>query len=149
MLYLQDTDKARKDMVKECRDCGETKILALFHTNRNGFRANCKECRSVKDRRDKLLRFYNITPETYAELLRKQDGVCRICKQPESLIDTRTGFAMALAVDHDHSCCPGEKTCGNCIRGLLCARCNTAIGLMDDDVDLLLQSILYLRSTNV
>lgn len=36
-------------------------------------------------------------------------------------------------VDHDHTCCVGEKSCGMCIRGLLCKRCNQLLGIAQDD----------------
>jgi hypothetical protein len=39
------------------------------------------------------------------------------------------------AVDHDHRCCPGNYSCGNCIRGVLCRGCNTALGGINDQID--------------
>jgi hypothetical protein len=50
----------------------------------------------------------------------------------------------AFAVDHDHSCCPGRKACGKCIRGLLCANCNQGLGKFKDDPKLLRNAIDYL-----
>lgn len=51
------------------------------------------------------------------------------------------GGAENLHFDHDHSCCTttrtSSKTCGACLRGRLCASCNTALGLMRDDPKLL------------
>lgn len=88
------------------------------------------------------LRDFHLTVEQYNALLAKQGGVCAICKKPE----TRTvkGKVSNLAVDHDQSCCAeSSKSCGKCIRGLLCYRCNTAIGLLFDDLTILEQAMFY------
>ena len=68
---------------------------------------------------------YKLTKFMYLEMLEKQNGVCAICKLPPN--------RNWLAVDHDHACCPGIKTCGKCIRGLLCGSCNSFLGRVNDD----------------
>lgn len=132
--------------MKTCFDCKLTKPFSEYHTSGKGFRLNCKSCRSIRDRSDKLLRLYNITAEQYLEMLRKQNGTCKICGQQETRRDSRTGAIRFLAVDHDHSCCPGEKTCGQCVRSLLCSRCNLIIGMADDNVNFLVDAIIYLKN---
>lgn len=37
-----------------------------------------------------------------------------------------------LVLDHDHSCCSSERNCGYCLRGVLCNRCNVALGMLMD-----------------
>jgi len=73
---------------------------------------------------------FGCSREQYLTLLQQQNGVCAICsKSPD-------GRFKRLAVDHDH------KT--GCVRGLLCSRCNRAIGLLGDDPGMLAQATRYL-----
>jgi hypothetical protein len=83
----------------------------------------------------KKLAKFNLTVEQYDQMLLVQGGVCAICKQPETHRHRGTGVVVSLAVDHDHRCCPGRRSCGNCVRGLLCDRCN--LGRWPDDPALL------------
>lgn len=70
---------------------------------------------------------FGIEAEQYAEMWDKQGGVCGLCQQPEHAGGRR------LAVDHDHSCCPGIRSCGKCVRGLLCLSCNTKLGFYENN----------------
>lgn len=65
---------------------------------------------------------FNLTPEDYDAMFEAQGGVCAIChKRPDELKKRGT---KRLHIDHDHSCCPGVRSCGKCVRGLLCFTCN-------------------------
>lgn len=51
----------------------------------------------------------------------------------------------AVNVDHDHSCCSGETSCGLCVRGLLCTRCNVRLGAIESvNRDMLLGDLAYI-----
>ena len=69
---------------------------------------------------------YNITLEDYALILKEQNGCCKGCLKHHSEFKTR------LSVDHDHKCCSGGVSCGKCIRGIFCFKCNL---IMRDDID--------------
>lgn len=116
---------------KDCYLCERSLKLTDFHSKRR----ECKDCsKSIK-----LTYRYGITMEDYQVLLEEQNGVCAICQRsPEE--------AGVLAVDHDHRCCPTEKTCGKCIRGLICTCCNVSIGRFNDDVERLVRAAEYLKS---
>lgn len=81
---------------------------------------------------------YKITLREYDEKLAAQGGGCAICSgvNPDG---------KRLAVDHDHSCCPGKKSCGKCVRDLLCDACNHGIGRFMDDVERMARAIEYLE----
>jgi hypothetical protein len=75
---------------------------------------------------------HGVSGEEYARRLADQDGKCRLCGTPEA--ESRHGV---LDVDHCH-------TSGR-IRGLLCHRCNWALGLLGDDPALLRCAAEYLE----
>lgn len=87
--------------------------------------------------------WFNMTFEQYEDMYAEQGGVCAICRQPETAM--RDGRVLDLAVDHDHACCPEKgRSCGKCIRALLCSNCNNAIGKMQDDPGRLMAAAAYL-----
>jgi len=130
--------------LKQCPHCeiakGLEKGFSKNRSNKDGYASWCKDCckqkKSVEYLKDKkkpdfllkrkqyhqewhLKSLYDMSLESYQELFERQNGICAICKEPPG--------KWALRVDHNHSCCPGAKTCGKCIRGLLCMRCNAAL----------------------
>ena len=82
----------------------------------------------LQSRRNKLKSKFGITLEEYSKMLETQQGVCAICGCPPG--------KRSLAVDHDH-------TTGQ-IRELLCGRCNTILGLVDEKVQCLEALAAYL-----
>lgn len=80
---------------------------------------------SLEMRRAHRLRYrYNISKEQYDEMFRAQGGVCASCGEESP--------TRALDVDHDHACCPGERSCGACVRALLCRGCNWTVGVIEN-----------------
>lgn len=93
---------------------------------------------------DALLRkTYSVTLEHWNALWRMQGGVCAICGGHE--VSLYRGVLRSLSIDHDHTCCPGTPTCGQCTRGLLCMRCNRALGLFQENPELLRAAAEYLE----
>ena len=99
----------------------------------NAYRRDRRTEPEVKraDRAGHLKRKYGITIEQYETLLAEQGGGCAICgRKPRPDI--------SLHVDHDHR--TGQ------LRGILCFRCNNALGDFDDDAGLLQQALGYVVS---
>lgn len=76
------------------------------------------------------LKKYGITHEDYEHMLQLQNEKCAICGKPLSENGKR------FSVDHDHI--SGK------VRGLLCSRCNLALGYVKDNIDTLHNMIDYL-----
>jgi hypothetical protein len=74
---------------------------------------------------------HGITKETYFKMLEDQNNVCKICKKEQHMKD------RDLYIDHCHV--TGK------VRGLLCANCNTAIGMFNDSLELMQTAMDYIR----
>lgn len=151
---------------KLCRKCKRTLPSSAFYRSKaepDGLQYHCKECkraynaanRAAINARQKAylaskpkvaakapaqkkrvtLRGYGLTTDDYEAMVSAQGGVCAICEMPETSI-APTGKARSLSVDHDHET--------GAVRGLLCGRCNRAIGLFADDPDRLRAAAGYL-----
>jgi hypothetical protein len=123
--------KKQGDMI-HCRYCEQYLPKSNFWSNNT----YCKTCIPVIGHMGNLKR-YGLTRDDYVDLEKSQNGVCKICGEVEK-------YNKRLSIDHDHSCCFGPKSCGKCIRGLLCSRCNKVLGQLNDNKVLLKKMIEYL-----
>ena len=83
-----------------------------------------------------LKRTFGLTPEQFQQMIESQNRKCDLCNRE---------FVYTPHIDHDHSCCPGKKSCGKCIRSLLCHNCNTALGNLQDSPELLRKAADYIE----
>ena len=90
-------------------------------------------------RKSRLKKRFKLSLEDYENILIAQDYKCAICKAPQADIK------KSLSVDHDRTCCPTDYSCGGCVRGLLCDRCNFGIGYFKDDENLLEIAANYVK----
>lgn len=91
-------------------------------------------CKNHADR----ARNWGMTPDDLASVL--NDASCEICESTQK-----------LCLDHNHvnSCDhPKDRGCIDCLRAVLCSSCNSALGLMQDDVTRLQAAIQYLQKYN-
>jgi hypothetical protein len=127
---------------KPCGKCGAVLPLIDFpvaHSAPDGHYSLCFPCKRRSGRRsarkdtsralrdaNHIRRKYGLTPEAFAAKLAAQDGRCTLCPPdapPPKFWD----------VDHDHDCCPGQWSCGRCLRDILCPKHNRALGAWGDD----------------
>lgn len=106
-----------------------------------------REMRQAEYQRNKATRYrhnlkkHGLTSERYEALLAAQGGACAICR------GTTPYGRGRFHIDHDHRCCPGQRSCGKCVRGLLCGRCNPGLGAFQDSPDLLMAAVAYLMTS--
>ena len=128
--------------MKECSICQIEKTSDNFA----GRDKRCKECKAAaynvyyqRNKEEVKLRSikkkYGLSKEAYYELLALG---CEVC-----------GHSDKLVVDHDHRCCPGNFTCGKCIRGALCRRCNIAEGLFNNDPENMANLLKYMEKYGI
>ena len=133
---------------KRCHKCKIVKPASEFYlrSSKRWLRGSCKECDKVDrkiwtkgnpdkvritNRKSGYKRLgINITLEEYDALSLQQGGRCLICGKSQTK-------NKLLHVDHNHS--TGK------VRGLLCGKCNSGLGMFGDSVEVLYTAIEYLK----
>ena len=113
----------KTDTHKQCRMC-----LTMIPLDSKTY---CTPCESERQRTRNLKIKYDITPDDYNALFVKQEGRCGICKKVKD---------ENLCVDHDHET--------GVVRGLLCTKCNKAIGLLGDSREGVQDALDYLTTVD-
>ena len=117
-----------------CRDCdrraqaqrrGDNPSRAAVYSRR--YKENSPHKSRARDLRARLAKYKDMTVERYEQMRSDQDNKCLIC----------SSTLTTPYIDHCHE--TGE------VRGLLCLTCNSGIGLLRDDPDLLLRAYEYLE----
>lgn len=111
-----------------------------------GGRRWCRECMRANSRRQ-VIRKYGISVEEFQELLIKQDYKCAICERDLYTWSENGELNIRdIQIDHDHDCCKvPNRSCGKCIRGILCGECNRGLARFRDSVKLLRTAASYLE----
>jgi hypothetical protein len=152
--------------MKTCKTCKKTKELKFFHKKKGGHlgvKTNCSDCCKTIDakyyatpkhkekrlerqskpeyqlyiRSYRLKKKYGITLDDYDKMIKEQKGVCKTCKTNE-LSSTSDKY---FAVDHCHK--TGK------VRGLLCGPCNSALGMVKENIETLENLIKYLKDKDI
>jgi len=113
----------------------KSKIANKNYNIRHNYKGQKKWIKSEKGkisyRNRRLKKEFGITIEIYDKMLQQQNYCCAVCNTHES------EFQRRLHVDHCHET--------NKVRGLLCVRCNNALGQFKDNIDLFKSAIKYLK----
>lgn len=96
--------------------------MRQWYTKRKDFR-----------KEEHLRKNYGITVDDLLEMMEDQNNLCAICKK-----DLKSLTPKNVHIDHCH------KSNEMKIRGVLCNKCNMALGLLNDDVELFKTCIKYL-----
>jgi len=145
------------ELSKQCIKCGQTKLLGefTFHKYRPdlGYKKSgihkriCKACyaaqsaewrsrpgQKAKTENLRLIKTYGLSFDQFNELFTVQGGRCAICDRHQTELPGKA----RMHIDHDHE--TGQ------IRGLLCFKCNSAVGNLDDDPARMLRAVKYLET---
>lgn len=140
---------------KQCNKCGETKSTSEFYKKesmKDGLRGECKACHAERAKktyegrkeehllvayRCTLRKAYGLTEQDYHDMFDKQKGKCLVCEKGLSNKFKKTP-GENVHVDHCHD--TGK------VRGLLCHKCNSGLGLFHDNPEFLEAAAEYIRN---
>lgn len=145
-------------MVKTCSKCGVEKPLDAFYkrSESDRYRSSCKVCMNdrtmfryhniegVKEihrkaSRKNSLKQYGLSLDDVKALLGSQDNSCAICGKELSISDEMKNISKIACVDHCHET--------GVVRGILCRSCNSGIGYLKDDLEIIRSALRYLEKS--
>ena len=130
--YTSRCKKCRCIQAKQWRVKNPDKAKAIADRARPKQKEYYSDGRGKKQSRKGLLSKYGISDTEYNEILKSQNDVCAICFKKETRNRTKN-----LSIDHCHK--TGK------VRGLLCAKCNSALGHFEDNIENMKNAINYLN----
>lgn len=107
---------------KICTCCKQTRVAAEFNRQRSskdGLHCYCRACLAARS--------HGLTALDIEQMRQRQNNCCKICAQE---------FEKAPYIDHNHA--TGK------VRGLLCLKCNSALGFFQDNPNILKAAAQYL-----
>ncbi len=120
-----------------CKPCRKAYSQARHDRMGDEIRAQRRTPSFRLSQREKRPGRYGMTIREYRTLFHEQQGLCAICEMPETAL-SNSGFLRPLSIDHDHFT--------GSVRGLLCNKCNRALGLLGDDLGMAEAVVAYLRT---
>jgi Autographiviridae endonuclease VII len=139
---IKDYSEFHKDLTRAigirpaCKACETKRLYEWREKNRSAYNNYAAQWRALNPERQhatEIKRKYNVSKEQYQEMLDKQGNRCQICRKLHN-VDIKRG---RLYIDHNH-------TTGK-VRGLLCNNCNSGIGNLQDDPDIVQSALEYLK----
>ena len=128
------SEKYNREHKKEAKEYYKNNYDKIAIVKKKYYREHVKEVRERRIQQD-----YGMSLIEYEKLFTEQDGVCAICSEKETA--RQGGKLKELSIDHNH------KTGKN--RGLLCGRCNAAIGFLKESKELLEKAKIYLLKYDI
>lgn len=135
-LFQAEKERRRKETKQRARAARQARRVADLAKARAADRQRSKNPRRRAWQRARALRRYGLTMRDYKSMLVAQGRRCAICRTTTPGA-RRNGLLVQWHVDHDHVT--------NRVRGLLCTKCNTGIGLLGDNAAALERAAMYLR----
>lgn len=132
VIQFNKRARAKDGLLSNCIECQREYTKSHYQNNKDYYKNKAAKQRQLNP--DYKTR-YNLTEERYIQLLSRYQGKCWICKDMD-----------AIHIDHDHKCCnENARSCGKCVRGILCPNCNRGLGMFRDNFEYLEEAIKYLK----
>lgn len=141
--FKSELGHCRTRIERKCETCGTAFTAEVRKIEAGAGRFCWKRCNPVywpnepptmKHRRHNLKRNYGMTQSDYEAMVAAQNGECAICRR----LPSGRGRYARLVIDHDHET--------GAVRGLLCNKCNAAIGMLRDCVEVVQRAVAYLSA---